>query len=59
MENDPALAAELESRIKAKATAPDMERADNLEDEDEDGQLPLDDDEALDIRVLDLGDDEE
>ncbi len=59
VENDPALAAELESRIKAKATAPDMERADNLEDEDEDGQLPLDDDEALDIRVLDLGDDEE
>ena len=59
IENDPELAAEIEEKIKAKATAPDMERA--ADEDDEDAQLPLDDeddDEALDIRVLDLDDDE-
>ncbi len=55
VENDPALATEIEGKIKAKGEAEDMERA---EQDDEDDALALDDDEALDIRVLDLDDDE-
>ena len=51
IENDPALEAELEAKIKEKATAPDMER-DEPEFDDEDN-------EELDIRLLDLGDDDE
>ncbi len=46
---DPALEAEIEQKIKDKWKAPDMEKEDSLDD--------LDDDE-LDIRLLDLGDDE-
>ena len=55
IENDPALAAEIEEKIKAAGTAEDMDRAEQTDD-DEDLEM---DDEALDIRVLDLGDDDE
>ena len=52
IENDPELAAEIEAKIKEKMKdmpAPEMEEEDALSD----------DDEAIDIRVLDLGDDED
>ena len=52
LENDPELAAEIEAKIKEKMKdmpAPEMEEDDALSD----------DDEAIDIRVLDLGDDED
>ena len=51
IENDPALEAELEAKIKEKGSAPDMERDPLADDLDEDS-------EELDIRLLDLGDDE-
>ena len=51
--NDPALEAELEAKIKENGRAPDMER-DDLDDDES-----LGDDEDLDIRLLDLGEDEE
>jgi len=53
IENDPALEAELEAKIKEKGQAPDMEFA--ALNEDFDG----DDNEELDIRLLDLGDGDE
>ncbi len=53
IDNDPALMAELEAKIKEKGEAPDMEREDDLEDFDEA------DNEELDIRLLDLGEDDE
>ncbi len=49
--NDPALEAELEAKIKENGRAPDMEQ-DSLDDD-------MDTDEELDIRLLDLGEDEE
>ena len=50
IENDPALEAELEAKIKEQGTAPDMDREEPVfEDEDN---------EELDIRLLDLGDDD-
>lgn len=52
LENDPELAAEIEAKIKEKMKdipAPEMEDEDAL----------AEDDEAIDIRVLDLGDDED
>lgn len=52
IDNDPALMAELEAKIKEKGVAPDMEREDPLDDFEEG------DNEELDIRLLDLGDDE-
>ena len=48
---DPALEAELEAKIKENGRAPDMEN-DDLDDD-------MNDDEELDIRLLDLGEDEE
>ena len=51
IENDPALEAEIEAKIKEKAEAVDAEKP-----EEEDIEL---DDEALDIRTLDLGEDED
>ncbi len=51
IENDPALEAELEAKIKEKGSAPDMERDPLADDLDEDSA-------ELDIRLLDLGDDE-
>lgn len=59
IENDPALAAELEAKIKEKGQAPDMqlEDGDILGDDELDGE---DVDSALDIRLIDLdGDDGE
>ncbi len=50
--DDPALAAELEEKIKATGHTPNMERDDMDEELDEDG-------EELDIRLLDLGEDDE
>ncbi|MBQ4354505.1 MAG: recombinase RecA [Clostridia bacterium] len=53
IDNDPVLMAELEQKIKEKGEAPDMER--------EDGEIDFDDEdnEELDIRLLDLGEDNE
>ncbi len=51
--NDPALMAELEQKIKEQGEAPDMDRNDPLADFDEG------DNEELDIRLLDLGEDDE
>ena len=57
--NDPALEAELEAKIKEKGQAPDMER-DGLElDDDEIEGLEESDTVELDIRLLDLDEDEE
>lgn len=54
IENDPALMAELEQKIKEQGNAPDMEReADTLDEFDET------DNDELDIRLLDLGEDNE
>ena len=54
IDNDPALMAELEAKIKEKGEAPDMDRAEaELDDFDEA------DNEELDIRLLDLGEDNE
>ena len=56
--NDPALEAELEAKIKEKGQAPDMER-DGLElDDDEIEGLEESDTVELDIRLLDIDDDE-
>ena len=52
IDNDPALMAELEAKIKEKGEAPDMDRAEaELADFDDE------DNEELDIRLLDLGED--
>ncbi len=51
--NDPALMAELEQKIKEQGEAPEMDRNDPLADFDEG------DNEELDIRLLDLGEDDE
>jgi len=57
--NDPALEAELEAKIKEKGQAPDMER-DGLElDDDEIEGLEESDTVELDIRLLDIDEDEE
>ena len=58
-ENNPALAAEVEAKIKEKAKAVDMEKDEDLPTDD-DEILPegLDDDD-LDIRTLDIEDDDE
>ncbi|MBR4205849.1 MAG: recombinase RecA [Clostridia bacterium] len=53
IENDPALAAEIEEKIKSKGTAEEMPLEETGDDE-----LSLDD-EALDIRILELDEDEE
>ena len=54
IDNDPALMAELEAKIKEKGEAPDMDRSEaELDDFDEA------DNEELDIRLLDLGEDNE
>ena len=59
LSNDPALEAELEAKIKEKGQAPDMER-DGLElDDDEIEGLEESDTVELDIRLLDLDEDEE
>ncbi len=56
--NDPALEAELEAKIKEKGQAPDMER-DGMElDDDEIEGLEESDTVELDIRLLDLDDEE-
>lgn len=54
IDNDPALKAELEAKIKEKGEAPDMEREDDILDDFDES-----DNEELDIRLLDLGDDNE
>ncbi|MBQ8334120.1 MAG: recombinase RecA [Clostridia bacterium] len=57
--NDPALEAELEAKIKEKGQAPDMER-DTLELDDDDIEgLEESDTVELDIRLLDMDEDEE
>ncbi len=57
--NDPALEAELEAKIKEKGQAPDMER-DGLELDDDDIEgLEESDTVELDIRLLDMDEDEE
>lgn len=60
IENDPALAAELEAKIKEKGKAEDMElEGEMLEDDDVIADEDEDVDSALDIRLIDLdGDDE-
>ena len=55
IENDPALAAEIEEKIKAKGQADDMELE---EDAAEDEDLAIDEEE-LDIRILDMDEEEE
>ena len=53
IENDPALAAEIEEKIKSKGTAEEMPLEETGDDE------LSHDDEALDIRILELDEDEE
>ena len=64
MENDPALAAEIEKKIKDRATAKDMDLEDMEGVEDDDALDPLDGlglegEDPLDIRMLELGENEE
>jgi len=54
IDNDPALMAELEAKIKEKGEAPDMDRSEAELDDFDEG-----DSEELDIRLLDLGDENE
>ena len=54
IDNDPALMAELEAKIKEKGEAPDMDRAEAELDDFDEG-----DSEELDIRLLDLDDENE
>jgi len=59
-ENDPTLAAEAEAKIKEKARTVDMEEdADLPLDDDEILSEGLEDDDDLDIRTLDIGEDDE
>ena len=59
-ENNPTLAAEAEAKIKEKARTVEMEKdADLPLDDDEILPEGLEDDDDLDIRTLDLGDDDE
>jgi len=59
-ENNPTLAAEAEAKIKEKARTVDMEKdADLPLDDDEILSEGLEDDDDLDIRTLDIGEDDE